>query len=474
MLQTDIFARGGGAQVFTPRPYQLEAEAAALEALDSRKNPVLVLPTGSGKSLVIARLATQLRKRILVLQPTKEILEQNYDKLWAFGHRNMAVCSASAGSKGRGQVTFGTIGTVKPRIEWFRDVDLVVVDEAHLVNAQAGQYSELIRDLGVPAIGLTATPYRMAASQAGEVVEAKFLHRTRPRIFDRIGYIAQNADLHAQGWLAPIEYEIEPSYNPYEIALKSTGLNFQERALADYNRAHGLIRQIADTVVNNLGAVRHFLIFVASLDESREVEQLLARTGIRVAHVDGETPKTRREAILEGFKAGEIDVVTNVGVLTTGYDFPALDGIVLGRPTMSLPLHYQMIGRGVRTSPGKDCCRVFDLCGNIKRFGRPDRYRIVDKDDRGLHRLADDDRYYTGVNFVTGRDLERDRQRRQTRVAALESGTETRVTFGKHKGKLVSQLDLGYVKWCAENFDGGRWKQVFEAEIARRRALMPR
>lgn len=446
------------------RPYQTDAVTAAMDGIERGKNGVIVMPTGSGKSLVIAGIATAADARIIVLQPTKEILEQNARKLYDFGFRDIGIYSASAGQKKRSQVTFATIGSIITKLDQFRETDIIVVDECHLVNANGGEYQHLIDHFGKPTIGLTATPYRMKASFQGSVVEAKFLHRTRPRVFDHIGYIVQNADLHEAGYLSPVEYVENEDYDPYAIKLKSTGLNYDEAALVAYNRAKGICQKAADTVVGNLDQVRHFLIFVASVEESQTIEGVLSRAGIRAAHIDGKTPKRERETILSAFQSGEIRVVTNVGVLTTGFDFPALDGVILARPTMSLPLYYQMVGRGVRCAPGKDACHIFDLCGNVPRFGRPEEYRI-ESDDGRKHRLRSGKRYLTGINFVTGQDLEKNRERRAAKQIA--SG-DAEIPFGKYKGTKISGLPTDYVRWCAENFDNGKWKTAFEAELTRR------
>ena len=129
------------------------------------------------------------------------------------GFHNIGIFSASAGAKRPAQVTFATIGTIITKLDRFPDTDIVIVDECHLVNAKGGEYNSLIKHFGKPTIGLTATPYRMAASFQGAVVEAKFLHRTRPRIFNHVSFIVQNDDLHSAGYLSPIEYTENKGYN---------------------------------------------------------------------------------------------------------------------------------------------------------------------------------------------------------------------------------------------------------------------
>lgn len=452
---------------FVLRQYQNEAVEAGVQAVNAGKNGILSMPTGSGKSLVIAGIATALETELVVLQPTKEILEQNFHKLYDFGHRNIAICSASVGSKRRAQVTFATIGSVINRTGMFSNVSAVIVDECHLVNANNGQYLEFIEALGVPVIGLTATPYRMHACWGGALVQAKFLHRTRPRLFDHVAYIVQNNELHNDGYLCPINYVQDKSYDPYAIALKSTGLNYDEEALANYNRAKGICQQAVEVVVSNYDRIKHFLVFATSIEESKIIEDLLQKSGIDAAHVDGKTNKAKRENILADFKYGRTRVVVNVGVLTTGFDFPALDGIVLARPTMSLPLYYQMVGRGVRMHEGKEGCHVFDLCGNVDRFGRPEEYRIEAPNGK-LHRLRSGDKFLTGINFVDGQDVETGEYKPAESKQKVNSGMLSRaslVPFGKYKGKRLSDLPTSYLLWCRENFGAGKVRDSFCAEL---------
>lgn len=446
------------------RDYQDAAVSSGIDTITHGKNGVIVMPTGSGKSLCIAGIAMQTNARIVVLQPTREILEQNINKLREFGFTDVAVCSASLNQWDQAQVTFATIGTIINRLDWFTDTEIVIVDECDLVNPKGGQYKQLISHFGVPTIGLTATPYRMASYDSywdGRVVEAKFLHRTRPRVFDRISHITQNKDLHDQGYLASIDYSLNTDYDPYEIQLKSNGLNYDEAALAAYNRAQQTCKNAASAIVNNLDKINSGLIFTAFIDESKEIEQILWKSGVHVAHVDGSTPAKKRRQILENFKDGSIKVVVNVGVLTAGFDFPALDCVVLARPTMSLRLFYQMVGRGVRMHPDKERLLVVDLCGNVKKFGRPEKY-YIEAPDNYKYRLRSGQRYLTNVNFITGEDLEKTRDKRQ------EDLPKDVVPFGKHKGEKVSEIPEFYLKWCVKNFQNGHWKDIFKDELKRR------
>jgi len=142
------------------RKYQKEAIAAAIEGIECY-NGIIVLPTAAGKSLVIAGIAQELGLKTVVLQPTKEILEQNLSKMEAFKIRDIGVFSASMNRKDIGDITFATIGTIIKHKKTFKDFELIIADESHAINSKGGMYERFINHLDIPVIGLTATPYRM-------------------------------------------------------------------------------------------------------------------------------------------------------------------------------------------------------------------------------------------------------------------------------------------------------------------------
>ena len=168
---------------FQLRPYQQKSVDLGVEYLHgkSRNNAILILPTGSGKSIVIANLVAPLEYNTLVLQPSKEILEQNFAKYVSYGY-NATVYSASVGQKKISKVTFATIGSIINKKHLFQDLKYILIDECHLVNAKGGMYEEFINYFqGCKVLGLTATPYRLANNSFG--AELRFITRTRPNIF---------------------------------------------------------------------------------------------------------------------------------------------------------------------------------------------------------------------------------------------------------------------------------------------------
>jgi len=194
--------------MFVPRPYQTQAIDAAVEYFKGNKdyNSFEILPTGSGKSVVIANIAKQVHDvgQTLVFQPTKEILEQNFKKFRSYGFR-AGIYSASAGSRHVDHVTFATIGSVIRKKHLFRNVRQVIIDECHLVNSEGGMYHDFIHSLpNAKSLGLTATPYRLTSTPEGS--QLNFINRTNPQIFKKCLYYIQNKTLFDAGHLAKLEY----------------------------------------------------------------------------------------------------------------------------------------------------------------------------------------------------------------------------------------------------------------------------
>ena len=325
----------------------------------------------SGKSLVIADIASRLEGPLLVFQPSKEILQQNFAKLQSYGIFDCGCYSASVGCKDINRITFATIGSVMNHMSDFDCFKNIIIDECHYVNSKAGQYKQFIEAKNRRVVGLTATPYRLDHAEGGSIL--KFLTRVRPRIFSKVIYCCQIGELLSKGYLADLHYYDLTALDLRRVRSNSTGADYDERSLlAEYERC-GFYDKLSNTVVKVLqpknGIPRKgVLVFTAFTKEARQLVDKLQSIGVNSAIVTGETPKKERETILEGFKKREIKVVANVGVLTTGFDYPALDTVVLARPTKSLGLYYQMVGRAIRPFDGKDGW-IVDLSGNYSRFG---------------------------------------------------------------------------------------------------------
>ena len=415
---------------FKLRPYQQSAVNTAIDFFTNKtkKNSIILLPTGSGKSLVIAGIVKQLSEPCLILQPTKEILEQNIAKLRSFGGQ-ATIYSASFNQKNISQVTYATIGSIIRKKHLFSDFKYIIIDECHFVNAKGGMYEELLNYLNVKTLGLTATPYRLVTDGYGGSI-LKFLTRTRPRIFKDVIYYVQNKTLFDQNYLVPLEYIDIEGFDVSQVKTNSTGADFDDESLKRYfniiNHSDRIVAVIKDLSNKRRKGIIVFNSFVAEAlyvkNKTENAEILTAKTN-----------KKDRIAIINAFRAGELQTICNVNIVGIGFDYPALDTIVLGGPTMSLARYYQWIGRSVRISPAKEKALIVDLCGNYRKFGKVENLEF--HENNGLYFISDGKTQLTNVYYGDEKPVD----------------TIFTMPFGKHKGKLISKIPKDYIIWLNEN-----------------------
>ncbi|MFP4262813.1 MAG: DEAD/DEAH box helicase [Halomonas sp.] len=362
----------------TLRPYQREAVRRVVEHFRGSDAPaVVVLPTGSGKSLVIAELARLARGRVLVLAHVRELVEQNHAKYQAYG-LSADIFSAGLGRKESGrQVVFGSVQSVVRGLERFEagDFTLLVIDECHRVSPEkdAG-YRRVIDRLRaanprLKVLGLTATPYRLGQG----FIYHRHHHgmvRGDDDCFFRDCVFEQPLRLMVkQGYLAePVRVDAalfkdgeELRYDFSALAPGSSGLFREEelnRVVAGHRATPGIIAEVVERARDRQGV----MLFAASVAHAEEILGYLPAG--EAALVTGETPSAERERLIAAFKAGELRYLVNVAVLTTGFDAPHVDLIAILRPTESVSLYQQIVGRGLRLSPGKRDCLILDYAGN--------------------------------------------------------------------------------------------------------------
>lgn len=380
---------------FTPRPYQVEAIDTAVDFLTDKKkkfNALEILPTGSGKSVVVANIVNKLVGKVIILQPSIEILKQNFAKFISVGGR-AGIYSASAGMKFVDHVTFATIGSIDKKHHLFADVKYIIVDEAHTINSNAGMYMRFIKSCpNAKVLGLTATPYRLSSSESGPML--KFLNRTNPRIFNKIIYYIQNDVLFNAGHLAKLRYFSFGVIDRNKIDTNSTGTDFSETSLRSYYSTINMPKITVDYCHRLLAVRKNLLVFCSLVSEANRVSSRIPGSVV----LTGETDKVLREKILSQFKSGAIKCLINVGVLTTGFDFPALETVLIARSTMSLALYYQIVGRAMRPHPDKKEAWIVDLGGNIELFGKIETMQIK-VSSTGLYSIWNNNRQLTNVPF---------------------------------------------------------------------------
>lgn len=379
---------------FILRPYQEEAVQANLEFFSEKKpgNVIQVVSTGGGKSLLIAETVKRLGDHALILQPSKEILEQNIGKYRSYGF-DASIYSASFKEKIVSPVTYATIGSIVKKPDLFKHFKYMLIDECHGTNAKGGMYDSFIKAIGnTKVLGLTATPYRLSVSAFGPML--KFLTRTRPRIFTDVNYVVQNKTLFDQGFLCPVKYfDMRPylEYDRRKIRSNSSGSEFDDDAMKAYMDSIDFTKFLVKSIHRLLEINRRIVVFVRFTAQAKEVADYF---GDEVQWISAETPGPERAELIRRWKAGEIKALVNVGILTTGIDYPELDTVIMARSTKSLSLYYQILGRGLRIHPDKKEMWFIDLCDNISYFGQVDHLHVA-PNDKGLWEV-------TTLDLVTG------------------------------------------------------------------------
>ncbi|HMN68317.1 MAG TPA: DEAD/DEAH box helicase [Bdellovibrionales bacterium] len=357
--------------MFTLRPYQELAVRATLRHFRRERTPaVVVLPTGAGKSLVIAELARRARGRVLVLAHVRELVEQNFAKYQALG-LDAGIFSAGLDRKdSAGKTIFGSIQSVaRAPGEFFADFSLVVIDECHRVamegETQYRQVLSKIRDKNPECcvLGLTATPYRLGAGWIYECHEPRKIQRTRSeRFFKKCIFELTMRQMIAEGYLTP-PVLIDSPVACYDFSsLKLHGGRFNQAQIEQLLKDQKRITPVIIANIIEMSRERQgVMIFTASVAHAREIMRSLPP--FVSALIVGETGSREREETIAAFKQKRLKFLVNVSVLTTGFDAPHVDVIAILRPTESDSLYQQIVGRGLRLSPGKTDCLILDYTG---------------------------------------------------------------------------------------------------------------
>ena len=376
--------------MYVLRNYQKEAIKKGCDFFDSssKKRPVIVLPTGAGKSIVIAHISKHVGN-VIVLQPTAELLEQNYQKYQETikGHPdlpNAAKYSASVGVKEKANVTFATIGSVYKKPEYFVEFPYAIVDECHNVPPKKkSMYTQFFSAINSRVLGLTATPFRnkkyIDPFSGERYTQVNLLNREVPKFFNEFLYIVQMKELVDMGYLCPINY-IKMKWDGSFLRFNTTGAEYDETSVREALKQNQIIEKIPGILRQAFEkGQKSCLVFVNSVNEAKRLSEEVADS----AYVHALAKKAERKKAIEDFKKGKIKVMFNVSVLNEGFDYPELDTIIIARPTASLTLYTQIIGRGMRNAPGKQKCSVVDLCGNLDRFGRLEDISLVKDENHG-------------------------------------------------------------------------------------------
>ena len=369
---------------FTLRPYQQAAVDATLQHFrETDDAAVIVLPTGAGKSLVIAELARLARKKILILAHVKELVEQNHGKYESYGLQG-SVFSAGLKRKTKDrQVTFASVQSVGANIETFsEEYSLLIIDECHRVSSlEESQYQTIIQQLKqhnphLKVLGLTATPYRLGM---GWIYQYHYRGFTRNQAdadshkpFVKCIYDLPLNYMINKGFLTPPNI-IDAAVSQYDFS-SLTENKFGNYVEKDVNQLLTKYRRVTQAIteqVEQLAEKRQgVMIFAATVSHAKEIYSYLPKAN--TALITGELGQEQRDSYIQRFKAKQLKYLVNVSVLTTGFDAPHVDFIAILRPTQSVSLYQQIVGRGLRLSEGKKDCLIIDYAGNNVDIHHPE------------------------------------------------------------------------------------------------------
>lgn len=369
------------------RDYQQQAVQATLQHFRKTNDPaVIVLPTGAGKSLVIAELARLAKKRILVLTHVKELVEQNQLKFQATGRESGVYSAGLKRKETHHQVTFASVQSVARNLDAFnKDYSLVIIDECHRLQLNScknngcesnqdkstSQYEKIIQQLAsinsdIKILGLTATPYRLGLGWIYQNHHRGFVRSETPRPFKYCIYELPLRYLIKKEYLTPPEI-IDAPIAQYDFSSLST--NHQ----GDYNATevnqllvkHQRVTQSITEQIVEVSQDRHrkgVMIFAATVAHAQEILSYLPTD--ETALIVGDTELAERDKLINHFKQKKLRYLVNVSVLTTGFDAPHIDLIAILRPTESVSLYQQIVGRGLRLAENKKECLIIDYAGN--------------------------------------------------------------------------------------------------------------
>ena len=375
------------------RKYQCEAIDSLYNYFqENNGNPLVVMPTGTGKSVVLAEFLREALHnwpdtRVVALTHVKELIEQNFKAMIrAWPEAPAGIYSAGLNRRDlNAQIMFAGIQSIHRRAYQVQRCDLILIDEAHLLNkSDTGMYRKFLKQIkdinpDLKIVGLTATPFRMDQGMLTEGEDA---------IFTDIAIDIPLLDMINQGYLVPlIPKQTKTQLDVSNVHIRGGEFKADElEAAVNTDEANeGAVEEIVKAGIE--GERGSWLIFCSGLRHAANITRLIQDKGITCEMVSGDMPPADRERVLREFKEGKIRCVTNMNVLTTGFDAPGVDLIGMLRPTKSQSLYVQMLGRGTRLAEGKEDCLVLDFAGNTRRHGPVDTVRARSpgkKDDLGV------------------------------------------------------------------------------------------
>jgi len=429
---------------------------------------VIVAPTAFGKSIVIAAIAKEVGERLLIIQPSKELLEQNYNKFIGLGGE-ASIYSASMNEKEIGSVTYATIGSIVKIAHRFKSLGIskVIIDECdRFPREPGGMLRKFLTNAGIThVLGLTATPLKLQTNMGDDGPFSKLVMLTsrskKGNFFKNIIHVAQIEEMVKLGFWSPLLYE-SYDFDTGELVYNSTGAEYTDdsikRAYKNQNIGGKIIRKVAE-----LTDRKSILVAVPTIDEAIELATKIPNS----APLYSGMADKERNRIIDDFKNGRLRVIIQVNILSVGFDHPQLDCIITGRPTSSLSWWYQFVGRVTRIHSDKANGLVVDFVGSVPKFGKVED--LYFKYESPLWRL-----YGEGQKLLTGIPLSEIGLHIEGKQSPHEIAASTEpvmLTFGKYTGQEVRKTPKWYREWLLANFQFGKFNEKVKNEIIRLKGL---
>lgn len=332
------------------RPYQVEAVTGVIETIAGKKSTLVVMPTGTGKTVCFAHIARQRQGRVMVIAHREELVQQAADKIRTVTGQapDIEMAEYKAGRMYKSPVVVASVQTLcagmgnLDRMQKFEphEFDLLVIDEAH--HATADSYRRVInhftKNSRLRVVGFTATPDRTDKAALGMV-------------FESVAYKYEIMQAMDDGWLCPIETQQVIVKDMDFSHVRSVAGDLNQGELASIMEQEKVLHKVVTPTIE-IAKGRRTLVFASSVAHADRMAEIFNRHGVSAAIVHGGTFKDERRRILNAYNDGKIQVLCNCGVATEGFDSPGIEVVAIARPTTSRALYTQMVGRGTRVLPG--------------------------------------------------------------------------------------------------------------------------
>jgi DNA repair protein RadD len=449
------------------RPNQIEPVKKGVEFFKSKKpHPsIIVAPTAFGKSIVIAEIAHQLGEKLVVIQPSKELLEQNYNKFINLGGK-ASIYSAAMGEKEIGDVTYATIGSIVNIAHKFHTLGIskVIIDECDRFPREPdGMLRRFLTAAKIThVLGLTATPLKLQTNMDEHFRPfSKLVMLTskskKGNYFKDIIHVAQIKEMVDLGFWSPLQYE-SYDFDTGALVYNSTNAEFTDESIKKAYKQQDISGKIIKRI-SELPDRKSILIAVPSIDEAKELSTRLPSCEA----VFSGMPDSERDKIIDDFKNLRLRIVVQVTILSVGFDHPQLDCIITGRPTASLSWWYQFVGRVTRIHPDKENGLVIDFVGSVPKFGKVEDLYFAKEEP--LWKL-----YGEGQKLLTGIPLHEIGLHKQNQPSPHDvaaQGPVVKMTFGKYKDTEIRKIPIWYRKWMLENIKWTPFNKSIQTELLR-------